>query len=231
MSSTGVKVTRPGLPQHRGCEVRGLPPNRAARYNDAAPVSGAGDAINATFAANSLDIGLDRATHPRHLRPALRQWPHPHWPFGGVHPDRYLGAIPEARGQPLRLFLCRRHARHGGHDQRPAGRRAAKRSSSPDASGSRARLRRVRYRIRQLRQHAQRRKPRALRGVLGGDPQGGTRQRARRRAALRSRRPARSCADRFVRGTCPKCKSPDQPGDNCSQVRPSLQPDRPHRPA
>ncbi|MBA4106413.1 MAG: methionine--tRNA ligase [Pirellula sp.] len=23
-------------------------------------------------------------------------------------------------------------------------------------------------------------------------------------------------ADRFVRGTCPKCKSPDQPGDNCS---------------
>jgi methionyl-tRNA synthetase len=24
-------------------------------------------------------------------------------------------------------------------------------------------------------------------------------------------------ADRFVRGTCPKCKSPDQPGDNCSK--------------
>ena len=23
-------------------------------------------------------------------------------------------------------------------------------------------------------------------------------------------------ADRFVRGTCPKCKSPNQPGDNCS---------------
>ena len=23
-------------------------------------------------------------------------------------------------------------------------------------------------------------------------------------------------ADRFVRGTCPKCKSKDQPGDNCS---------------
>jgi methionyl-tRNA synthetase len=22
-------------------------------------------------------------------------------------------------------------------------------------------------------------------------------------------------ADRFVRGTCPKCKRPDQPGDNC----------------
>src|SRR5262245_39027667 len=24
-------------------------------------------------------------------------------------------------------------------------------------------------------------------------------------------------ADRFVRGTCPKCKTPDQPGDNCSK--------------
>ncbi len=24
-------------------------------------------------------------------------------------------------------------------------------------------------------------------------------------------------ADRFVRGTCPKCQSPDQPGDNCSR--------------
>ena len=24
-------------------------------------------------------------------------------------------------------------------------------------------------------------------------------------------------ADRFVRGTCPKCESPDQPGDNCSK--------------
>ena len=24
-------------------------------------------------------------------------------------------------------------------------------------------------------------------------------------------------ADRFVRGTCPKCKAPDQPGDNCSK--------------
>ena len=24
-------------------------------------------------------------------------------------------------------------------------------------------------------------------------------------------------ADRFVRGTCPKCGTPDQPGDNCSK--------------
>ena len=31
------------------------------------------------------------------------------------------------RGQPLRLHLCRRHARHGDHDPRPAGRPAAKR--------------------------------------------------------------------------------------------------------
>ena len=29
-------------------------------------------------------------------------------------------------------------------------------------------------------------------------------------------------ADRFVRGTCPKCESEDEPGDNCSEVRQDL---------
>ena len=31
-------------------------------------------------------------------------------------------------------------------------------------------------------------------------------------------------ADRFVRGTCPKCKSPDQPGDNCSKCNETYTP-------
>ena len=38
-------------------------------------------------------------------------------------------------------------------------------------------------------------------------------------AALRSRRPARSWPIGSCKGTCPKCRSPDQYGDNCEQVR------------
>ena len=29
-------------------------------------------------------------------------------------------------------------------------------------------------------------------------------------------------ADRFVSGTCPNCKAPDQSGDNCVEVRRDL---------
>ena len=80
-----------------------------------------------------------------------------------------------------------------------------------------ARLRRLRHRVRQLRQHALRREPRAVRRVLGGDSQGRARRRARRRAALRSGRRRRSWPIGSSKGTCPKCESPDQYGDNCEK--------------
>ena len=142
---------------------------------------------------------------------------YPHRASGRVHPDRHLGAVPEAARQPLHLHVRRRHARHGDHDPRPAGRPQRGSVDRRDAGGPRARLRRLRHRVRQLRQHAQRGEPRAVRRDSGSrsarpgwskeqdveqlyDPQAGT-----------------FLADRFVRGTCPKCKSPDQSGDNCSK--------------
>ncbi len=89
------------------------------------------------------------------------------------------------------------------------GRRQRRGVDRRDASGPRARLRRLRHRVRQLRQHAQRREPRAVRRDLGS--------RSARRAwstssdvdaALRSRRRARSWPTGSSRGRAPSASRP-----------------------
>ena len=119
------------------------------------------------------------------------------------------------RGQSLHLYLCRRHAWHGHHDPGPAG-RAQRRGviadmrehhvrdfagfdiefdnyGSTHSAGESGPVRR------DLGRPAPRRPALAERDVTQlYDPQAGT-----------------FLADRFVKGTCPRCKSPDQYGDNC----------------
>ncbi len=108
-------------------------------------------------ASSTQPVSHDHATHPRHQRPAVCQWPHPSGPFGRVSPDRHLGPLPEAARPPLRLYLRRRHARHGDHDQCAQGRDFRGRADRPHARGPSGRLHAIRHRVRQLRQHEQRR--------------------------------------------------------------------------
>ena len=100
-------------------------------------------------------------------------------------------------------------ARQEGRSEEAADRR--------DERGAPARLRRFRHRLRQLRQHAQPREPQAVRRDLG--------RRCARRAWSQSAtstqlfdpKAGTFLADRFVKGTCPNCGSPDQYGDNCDK--------------
>ena len=160
------------------------------------------------------------ASNPRHLRPALRQRAHPPRPPGRVHPDRHLGALPEAARATGASIICADdthgtaimiRARQEGAQRRRVHRR--------DAASAPARLRRLRHRVRQLRQHPQRREPRAVRRDLGSAAQGGPGRRAGGRRSSTIRRPACSWPTASCKGTCPNCGRRDQYGDNCEQVR------------
>ena len=83
--------------------------------------------------------------------------------------------------------------------------------------GARARLRRLRHRVRQLRQHAQRGEPRSCAASSGRRSARPGWCKERSVEQLYDPEAGTFLADRFVRGTCPKCKSPDQYGDNCSK--------------
>ena len=150
-------------------------------------------------------------------RPALRQRPDPHRSSGRVHPDRYLGALSEAARSSLHLHLCRRHARHGDHDPCAAGRsqrrgldrrNAASRIcaiSGRLTSSSTITAARTATRIASCAANSGRRCGRRDLVVENDvaqlfDPEAGT-----------------FLADRFVKGTCPKCRATDQYGDNCDK--------------
>ena len=83
--------------------------------------------------------------------------------------------------------------------------------------GPRARLRRLRHRVRQLRQHQQPREPRAVRRDLGEAARGRAGRASSEVTQLYDPEAGTFLADRFVKGTCPKCKSPDQYGDSCDK--------------
>jgi hypothetical protein len=99
--------------------------------------------------------GRDKTQDPHHQRPALRQWPDPPRPPGGVHPDRHLEPLPEDARPRLHLRLRRRCPRHP-HHAACAGRgdraRGADRPRRPRTPG---RLCRLCHRLRQLSQHPQ----------------------------------------------------------------------------
>jgi hypothetical protein len=156
---------------------------------------------------------------PRHQRPALRQRPHPPRPPGRVHPDRHLGALPEACAATAAVYLCADdthgtaimlRARQGRRTEEALiadmRRRATWPTSPASASSSTTTAARTAT------------KTRSLRGSSGRPPQG----RARRASVnveqlLRPGRSKTFLADRFVKGKCPKCGTPDQYGDNCEK--------------
>ena len=91
-----------------------------------------------------------------------------------------------------------------------------------------SRLRRLSHRVRQLRQHEQRREPRAVRRDLGGAARGRPDRRARRDAALRSG--GRHVSGRSVRErNLPRVQIARSVWRQLRQVRLDLQPDRSDR--
>jgi methionyl-tRNA synthetase len=72
-----------------------------------------------------------------------------------------------------------------------------------------------RDRIRSLRQHPQRGEPRRSAGEIWAALRAATWSRKRRSSSSSTRSRALFLADRFVRGTCPRCGPKDQYGDNC----------------
>ncbi len=79
-----------------------------------------------------------------------------------------------------------------------------------------ARLRRLRHRVRQLRQHQQPGEPRAVRRDLGGDPRGRAWSSSRRSSSCSTPRPARFWPIASSAGPAPSA-APDQYGDNCDK--------------
>ena len=120
------------------------------------------------------------------------------------------------RRQPLRLCLCRRHARHGHHDPRPAGgdrrgRLIARMQQAHLADFSGFHIEFDNYGSTQ-----QPGEPRLLRGDLDGPAARRAGQRTGGDAALRPG--GRHVPGRPLRqGNCPKCKAPDQYGDSCDK--------------
>ena len=118
--------------------------------------------------------------------------------------------------QSLHLHLRRRYPRHGDHDPGPQGRAAGSGIDRRYASGPCAGFRWLRRAVRPLRQHQQPLESRVVRPLLGRPAQS--------RADLRKGSPqlydpqaGTFLADRFVKGTCPKCHSPNQYGDSCDK--------------
>ena len=135
---------------------------------------------------------VHRASHPRHLRPALRQRADPPRPPGRVHPDRHLGALPEARGNRC-IYICaddthgtaimiraRKEGRQrGGVDRRHAGSTTSATSPASTSSSTTTAARTARRTASCAASSGQ-----SIRKA-------GLVDEARRRAALRSRRPGR----------------------------------------
>ena len=48
----------------------------------------------------------EHAKNPDNVRFTLCEWQHPSWPFGGIHSNRHLGAIPENAGTYCVLCVC-----------------------------------------------------------------------------------------------------------------------------
>ena len=163
-----------------------------------------------------------------HRRPALCQRPHPYWPSGRVFADRHLGPVPKAPRAAVHLHLCRRHARHGHHDPRPAGGHRRGGADRQDAQAHVTDFRRLRHRVRQLRQHEQPGNAGSLRRDLGGPPQSRTGRQAGGHATLR--RPGRHVSGRPLRQRdLPEVQVARPVRRQLRQVRLPLQPDRADR--
>ena len=159
-------------------------------------------------------------------RLALCQRSHSPRPPGRISPDRHLGPLPEAAGQPLHLRLRRRHPRHGHHDPRPAGGHRRRGVDRPDAEGPRDGFRRLSRSSSTTTAAPTARRTASIAGRSGRPSAGDDLVSQQEVSQLYDPVAGTFLADRFVKGTCPNCKSPDQYGDSCDKCGDALQPRR-----
>ena len=123
----------------------------------------------------------------RHQRPALCQRLDSPRPHARVHPDRHVGALPEAARQPGRVRLRRRCPRFGHHAARREGRHHARAADRQRARRAHGRLRRLWRGLRQLPFDPLGREPRAVRVDLPGAARQGPYRHPRGDPVLRPR--------------------------------------------
>jgi len=87
--------------------------------------------------------GNDTKTDPGNGRLTVCQRTYSYRASGRVYPDRHLGPVSEAGGQPLRVPLRRRYPWHGDHDPGAAGRAERGTGHRRNAAAARAGLCRI----------------------------------------------------------------------------------------
>ena len=166
--------------------------------------------------ASSLRIAMPHAPHRRrHLRPALRQRPAAPRPPGRLHPGRHLGAR-AAHGRRHGAFrLRRRHPRHADHARRGKGRHHARKPSSPASRPAHERdfadFGVAFDHYDSTHSPGNRALTEAIYAKLDANGH------IARRAVAQFYDPAKGMflPDRYIKGICPNCGTPDQYGDNC----------------